>query len=120
MSHLELLKSAARPPKAHPTRLHVLTAFDTVTQQRHKHGQQHNYALPYLRRLVGGPGSSTCGIYGEQSGTGAGFLQALRFPLPILMPSTAPHSSSIIRGWYNRPISGRRAKWTQSHPTPRN
>jgi hypothetical protein len=34
--------------------------------------------------------------------------------------STAPHSSSIIRGWYNRPISGRRTKWTQSHPTPRN
>jgi hypothetical protein len=30
----------------------------------------------------------------------------LRFPLPILMPPTAPHSS-IIWGWYNRPISGR-------------
>jgi hypothetical protein len=29
------------------------------------------------------------------------------------------HSSPIIRGGYNRPISGRRAKWTQSHPTPR-
>jgi hypothetical protein len=25
----------------------------------------------------------------------------------------------IIRGWYNWPISGRRTKWTQSHPTPR-
>jgi hypothetical protein len=31
-----------------------------------------------------------------------------------------PRSSSIIRGWYNRPISGRRTKWTQSRPTPRN
>jgi hypothetical protein len=62
----------------------------------------------------------SCGICGGQSGTGAGFLQVLRFPLPILIPPTAPHSSSIIRDWYNRPISGRRTKWTQSHPTPRN
>jgi hypothetical protein len=29
----------------------------------------------------------------------------LRFPLPILIPPTAPHSSSsIIWGWYNRPV----------------
>jgi anti-sigma factor RsiW len=27
------------------------------------------------------------------------------------------HSSTyILRGWYNRPISGRRTKWTQSQP----
>jgi hypothetical protein len=63
----------------------------------------------------------SCGICGGQIGTGAGFLQALRSPLPILIPPTALHSSSsIIRGWYNRPVSGRRTKWTQSHPTPRN
>jgi hypothetical protein len=64
-----------------------------------------------------------CEICGGQSGTGAAFLQVLRFPLPLLIPPTAPHSSSsVIRGWYNRPISGRRSKWTrcQSHPTPRN
>jgi hypothetical protein len=24
----------------------------------------------------------------------------------------------IIREWYNRPISGRRTKWTQYHPIP--
>jgi hypothetical protein len=42
------------------------------------------------------------------------------FGLQILIPPTAPHSSSsIIRGWYNRPVSGRRTKQTQSHPTPR-
>jgi hypothetical protein len=29
-------------------------------------------------------------IYGGQSGTGAGFFRALRFPLPILIPPTAP------------------------------
>jgi hypothetical protein len=57
----------------------------------------------------------SCGIYGGRSGTGADFLRVLRFPLPIVIPPTAPHSSSsIIRGWYNRPISGRRTKWTQS------
>jgi hypothetical protein len=29
-----------------------------------------------------------------QNGTGAGFLRVLRLPLPILIPPTAPHSSS--------------------------
>jgi hypothetical protein len=53
-------------------------------------------------------------------GTGEGSLRVLRFSLPILIPTTAPHSwSSIIRGWYNRPIIGLRTKWTQSHPTPK-
>jgi hypothetical protein len=40
----------------------------------------------------------SCGICGEQSGTGEGFLPVLRFPLPILIPPTDPHSSSINRG----------------------
>jgi hypothetical protein len=63
----------------------------------------------------------SCGIYGGQSGTGAGFLWVLRFPLPILIPPTVPHSyPSIIQSWYNWPISDRRTKWTQSHPTQRN
>jgi hypothetical protein len=61
------------------------------------------------------------GICCGQSGIGVGLLRVLRFPLPILIPPTVPHSSSsIIRDWYNRPNSGRRTKWTQSHPTPRN
>jgi hypothetical protein len=60
------------------------------------------------------------GIYGVQCGTGAGFPRILRFPLPTLIWPTAPHTSSIIRGWYNRPINGRRTKLTQFHPTPRN
>jgi hypothetical protein len=59
------------------------------------------------------------GICDGQSGTEAGFLRVLRFPLPIIIQSTAPHSSpSTIRGWYNRPVSGRRTKRTQSHFTP--
>jgi hypothetical protein len=61
----------------------------------------------------------SCGICGGKSDTGAGFLRVLRFPLPFLIPTT-PQSSSTIRGWYNRPNIGRRTKWTQSHPTPRN
>jgi hypothetical protein len=54
-----------------------------------------------------------CGICGGQSGTGAGFLRVLRFLLSIVIPPTASHSSSIIRGWYNRPVSGRYTKRTQ-------
>jgi hypothetical protein len=63
----------------------------------------------------------SCCICGEQSGNGADFLRVLRFSLPILIPPTAPQSSSyIIRGWCNRPNSGQRAKWTHPHPTSRN
>jgi hypothetical protein len=60
----------------------------------------------------------SCGICGEQSGSGTGFLRVLRFLMPIRIPSIAPQSSSsssIIQGWYNRPNSGRSTKWTQSH-----
>jgi hypothetical protein len=32
----------------------------------------------------------SCGICGEQSGTRAGFLPVLRFPLPILIPPNVP------------------------------
>jgi hypothetical protein len=72
-------------------------------------------AAAWVRAQVG-----SCGNFGGQSVTGTGFLRVLQFLLPILIPPIAPHSSSIIRGWYNRPDSGRRIKWTQSHPTPRN
>jgi hypothetical protein len=42
---------------------------------------------------------------GGQSGTEAGFLRVLRFPLPIFIPPVAPQSPSpIIWGWYNRSV----------------
>jgi hypothetical protein len=47
----------------------------------------------------------SCGICGGWSGTGAGFLWVLQFPLPIFIPPIAPQSpSSVIRGWYNRTV----------------
>jgi hypothetical protein len=70
--------------------------------------------VPQLRRLVEGfptrrpgfePGSGHVGFVVEKNCTGAGFLQVLRFSLPILIPPTAPHSSSIIRGWCNRSVA---------------
>jgi hypothetical protein len=41
----------------------------------------------------------TFGFCGGKRGIGVGFLRVHRFPLPILIPPTAVHSSSIIRGW---------------------
>jgi hypothetical protein len=45
------------------------------------------------------------GIYGEQSGTGAGFLQVLQFPLEILIP-TVPHSLSSEAGTLSQMVAG--------------
>jgi hypothetical protein len=39
----------------------------------------------------------SCGICSGQSGTGAGFLRVLRFPLPIFIPPIALQSPSSIR-----------------------
>jgi hypothetical protein len=63
----------------------------------------------------------SCWVCAGQTGTGAGFLRVPRVSLPVLIPPTAPQSlSPITQGWYNRPVSGRRTKWTQSHPHPKN
>jgi hypothetical protein len=39
---------------------------------------------------------SSCGICGGQKGTGPSFLRVLQFPLPILIPPTAPKSPPSI------------------------
>jgi hypothetical protein len=54
-------------------------------------------------------------ICGGHSGVGAGFIRILRFPLPAI-PPFVPYTSTIIRGWYNRPNTGRHAKRTQVSP----
>jgi hypothetical protein len=54
----------------------------------------------------------TYGICGGQGGTGAGFLLVVRLPLSSIPPNAPHSSSSIIRGRYNGPNSGRRTKWT--------
>jgi hypothetical protein len=48
--------------------------------------RRHPTAAARIRAQVG-----SCEICGGQSGTGAGFLRVLQFPLPILIPPTAPH-----------------------------
>jgi hypothetical protein len=60
------------------------------------------------------------GICGGQTNTGVDFLQILPCPLPTI-PVITPHLSTfIIRGWHNRPNSGRRTKRIPSHPISSN
>jgi hypothetical protein len=92
--------------------------FSYVKEIGHAISQAVSHWLPTAVARVRAQVSS-CGIFGGQSGTGADFLRVLRFSLPPFIPPSAPHSSSTIRGWYNRPVSGRRTEWTQFHPTPR-
>jgi hypothetical protein len=47
------------------------------------------------------------------------FHEYFRFLLPILISPNVPYPS-IVRQRHNRPISDRRTKWTQLHPTTRN
>jgi hypothetical protein len=39
----------------------------------------------------------------DKAALGQVFSEYFGFPLPLI-PPTAPHSSSIIPGWYNRPV----------------
>jgi hypothetical protein len=84
--------------------------YPSVYLERHAITQAVSCRLPTVAVRVRSQLRS-CRVCGERSGTGAGFLGVLGFPLP----STAPHSSSIIRGWYSRPNSGRRKKWTYTY-----
>jgi hypothetical protein len=87
--------------------------YDTATRGNPGFSRRLPTAAARVRAQVG-----SSRICGGQGGTGAGFLWVLLFPLPILIPPTAQHSSSsITRGWYNRSISGRRTKWTVSPHT---
>jgi hypothetical protein len=47
----------------------------------------------------------------RQSGPGAGYLRVLKFPLPILIPQSAPQSCTMVWGWWNRPVSQSVSQW---------
>jgi hypothetical protein len=70
-------------------------------------------AVPQLRPLVAGFPQRRPGFGSRSDHVGfvvdtvrrTDYLRVIRFPLPILIPPIGPHSSSsIIQGWYNRPI----------------
>jgi hypothetical protein len=59
----------------------------------------------------------SCGICGGQSGTGAGFLRVLRFPLELALHRLLHNHRHLSSGagTIRQPVA-RSAKWTQSHP----
>jgi hypothetical protein len=60
------------------------------------------------------------GFVVEKLALGEVFTDWFGLPCQFSFHRLATPSSSIIRGWHNRPISGARTKWPQSHPTPGN
>jgi hypothetical protein len=62
----------------------------------------------------------SCGICCGQSGTGAGFLRVLRFPLPIRIPPVAPHSSSYHPGQQVSQLVAAVPSGLKSHPINNN
>jgi hypothetical protein len=85
---------------------HGVSSLELISETRSYHSS--GYAAVRVRAQV-----RSCCICGGICGNGTGFLEVLRFPLPILIPPTAPHSSSY------RPNNDRRTKWTQVSPTIR-
>jgi hypothetical protein len=84
--------------------LEIFFKFFTSNSFGHTVTQAVSRWLPTAAARVRAPVSS-CGICDGRSGTGLGLLRVLQFPLPIYIPPVAPQSpSSIIWGWYNRPV----------------
>jgi hypothetical protein len=88
----------------------LITTLNSLTRSYHSSAGQSPASIP---------GQVTWDLWWTKWHWGM-FLRELCFPLPILILPTAPHSSSIARGWYNGLNTGRRNKWTQSHPTKNN
>jgi hypothetical protein len=95
--------------------LYLLTNCAVSTGNRNRGDHARAQAVRVLARI------KSCAICGAQSFTETGSPRVLRFPLPILIPATAPHPSpSTIRCRYSRPNSGRCTQWAAYHSSPRN
>jgi hypothetical protein len=86
------------------------------------------YVIAWGMRLVTGflpqwpvvdVSSGHVGFVVNEVALGKVFSEYFGFPLEIIT-ATSPHSSSIIRGWYNRQNTSQRTRWTQFHSSPRN
>jgi hypothetical protein len=73
---------------AYSSTLKVESTFSSETLVEFQQITRH-YIPTFLPRR---PVRAACGICGGQSGAGAGFFRALRFPLPIIIPPMFPPS----------------------------
>jgi hypothetical protein len=80
-----------------------------------------NVAVPQLRQLVAGfiprrPGfDPRSGLVVHNTALGQVFYEYFGFTSNSQSTDCSTFTT-IIRGWYNRPISGGRTKWIQSQP----
>jgi hypothetical protein len=105
-----------RSPKLRAS-LHTCTYLHQLIRPCHSSGGES--PVSHRGGLSSSPGQVVCDLLWTKWYWGR-FSSSTYVFLPILIPPTAPHSSSVIRGWYNSPVSGRHSKRTQSQPTPRN
>jgi hypothetical protein len=73
----------------HYIRVYLETYVKYKLREGHAIAQVASHRLPTVADWVWAQVRS-CRICGRQSGTGGGFLQVLRFPLPILIPASVP------------------------------
>jgi hypothetical protein len=108
----------AKDHRGHWSAIEALSALHENSTKRNACHKEGDYGCAMCLVADYPPRAVVGFVVDREGGTGAGFFRVLQHTLPIIVPS-APHSY-IVRGWYNRPVSGRCTKWTQVLPHPKN
>jgi hypothetical protein len=92
---------------------HIYTQINNIFTLKLRFSENIYRFIYYVRNGLGLSPNKVMWDFYRQNGTGICFIRVLRFPLPIILPNALNPFSCMIWGWYTKPNSGRRARWTQ-------